>query len=326
MNLPALPGVSIALIKRIVCDRYGLAPEVMASPSRKHDHSHPRQLAMRLSREFTGKSFHTIGRYFGGRDHTTIIHAIRATERRNQRSEYARRVYAELRAALELIAPKPAEVNMPDLYAELGLQPGATPEEIKAAHRRQVREHHPDRGGDTARFQLIQLAYDTLKDEHRRKRYDDTGETAGATNDPAIQMLGMIIENLIGQMLQDGAPIERLDMRKMAIDAVENKKREIGRERAQAERAIAKARDLQRRWKRKHKAKGPDLVGDSLRRRERDLQEATRRMGEVHDAWARAGKLLDDYEYRFDEKPAWASSSSTGGTGFHFVQLDLGSY
>jgi curved DNA-binding protein CbpA len=322
MNLPVLPGVSIRLIQRIVCDRFRLPLDTMESPSRLWEHAHPRQLAMRLSREFTHKSLPNIGRHFGGRDHTTVIHAIRAVEQRNQRNAEARQHYAELRAALEMIAPKPAEVSMPDLYAELGLEPGATSEDIKAAHRRKVREHHPDRGGNKATFQAVQLAYDTLRDQERRKRYDETGETAGATNDPAVQMLGAIVENLIGQMLQDGVPFETIDMHRMMVDAVGEKVAEMVRERGKAEREIAKAADLAKRWKRKRRAKGPDLIGDTIRRRERDLRETLVRLSNAEDAWKRAGKLLEDYEYRFDRRPAPSAMTWTGG-GIRFVHVDL---
>lgn len=300
MNLPVVPGVSIRLIKRIVCQRFDLPLDAMESPCRKRREAHPRQLAMRLSREFTHKSLPNIGRHFGGRDHTTVIHAIRAVELRNARNAEARQHYAELRAALELITPKPAEVNMPDLYAELGLEPGATSEAIKAAHRRAVREHHPDRGGDKAKFQAVQLAYDTLKDDGRRRRYEETGETAQASNDPAVQMLGAIVENLIGQMLQDGVPIDSTDMRQMVVDAVAGKQREIAQSKKEMERQLRRAGELVRRWKRKKKAKGADLIGDAIRRRERDIKEALKRMTEAEQAWKRAAKLLEDYEYEVD--------------------------
>jgi curved DNA-binding protein len=47
-------------------------------------------------------------------------------------------------------------------YQTLGLSPGATPEEIKKAYRKLASKHHPDKGGDTAKFQEIQQAYDGL--------------------------------------------------------------------------------------------------------------------------------------------------------------------
>jgi DnaJ-class molecular chaperone len=57
-------------------------------------------------------------------------------------------------------------------YQTLGIQDNASPEEIKRAYRRLASQHHPDKGGDTARFQEIQTAYDVLGDEAKRQQYD----------------------------------------------------------------------------------------------------------------------------------------------------------
>jgi curved DNA-binding protein len=59
-----------------------------------------------------------------------------------------------------------------DYYSKLGVDRNASADDIKQAYRRLAREHHPDRGGDTARFQELQQAYDTLSDPQRRAEYD----------------------------------------------------------------------------------------------------------------------------------------------------------
>lgn len=51
---------------------------------------------------------------------------------------------------------------MRDPYHTLGIDRGASAEDIKQAYRRLASQHHPDRGGDTARFQEIQQAYDAI--------------------------------------------------------------------------------------------------------------------------------------------------------------------
>lgn len=58
-------------------------------------------------------------------------------------------------------------------YSTLGVDRNATPDEIKRAYRKLAGQHHPDRGGDTAKFQAIEEAYRTLSDEGKRAAYDN---------------------------------------------------------------------------------------------------------------------------------------------------------
>ena len=62
---------------------------------------------------------------------------------------------------------------MPDHYATLGVARTASQDEIKRAFRKLASQHHPDKGGDTARFQQIQAAYEVLSDPARRAEYDN---------------------------------------------------------------------------------------------------------------------------------------------------------
>lgn len=61
---------------------------------------------------------------------------------------------------------------MTDHYATLGVSRTATAEEIKHAFRKLASQHHPDKGGDTKKFQEIQAAYDVLGDANKRAAYD----------------------------------------------------------------------------------------------------------------------------------------------------------
>ena len=72
----------ISHIQAEVSAYYKLHPNSMTSQQRRQSICHPRQIAMFLSAELTPKSLPEIGRRFGGRDHTTVIHAIRAVKRR----------------------------------------------------------------------------------------------------------------------------------------------------------------------------------------------------------------------------------------------------
>jgi chromosomal replication initiator protein len=73
---------SIAEIQAAVGTHFGLAGGELLSSGRTARIAWPRQVAMYLSRELTGESLPSIGRHFGGRDHTTVLHACRRTAER----------------------------------------------------------------------------------------------------------------------------------------------------------------------------------------------------------------------------------------------------
>lgn len=79
--------MSVADIQRLVAASYGLTVAELKGASQQHRIAHPRQLAMWLARRHTGRSAAEIGRLFGDRDHTTVLHAFRAVDARLERSE-----------------------------------------------------------------------------------------------------------------------------------------------------------------------------------------------------------------------------------------------
>jgi chromosomal replication initiator protein len=82
--------VSIERIQDEVSERFGVSKDELIGDRRSQNIVYPRQVAMYLSRELTDSSLPRIGRHFGGRDHTTVIHATSKIARliREDRSVY----------------------------------------------------------------------------------------------------------------------------------------------------------------------------------------------------------------------------------------------
>lgn len=85
-----------------------------------------------------------------------------------------------------------------DFYQILGVQESASQDDIKKAYRKLAAQHHPDKGGDTAKFQTISQAYEILSDPQKRAEYDYSKSGMDGTRfrftsgdfDPFNQMFG----------------------------------------------------------------------------------------------------------------------------------------
>ena len=69
--------LTVDRIQRTVCDHFDLSMTDMTSKRRARAVARPRQVAMYLSKKLTKRSLPDIGRRFGGRDHTTVMHAVK---------------------------------------------------------------------------------------------------------------------------------------------------------------------------------------------------------------------------------------------------------
>ena|SRR5581483_3250308 len=95
-----LPPSGVARIGAIVMHSYGIPRERFYGACRIYHVAQSRQLAMYLCREMTDASLPRIGLYFGGRDHTTVLHAMRTVRRKLAASAALRAVEGNFRAAI----------------------------------------------------------------------------------------------------------------------------------------------------------------------------------------------------------------------------------
>jgi chromosomal replication initiator protein len=89
---------SIAEVQAVVATHFRLSVEQLTSPSRAGNISWPRQVAIHLARDLTGASLPAIGRAFGGRNHTTVLHACKRVSERLKNDQQVVDEIAELAA------------------------------------------------------------------------------------------------------------------------------------------------------------------------------------------------------------------------------------
>jgi len=97
---------------------------------------------------------------------------------------------------------------MSSLYDLLGLEKGASAEDIKKAYRKSALVNHPDRGGDKETFQKMQGAYDVLSDQQKRAYYDATGQISSESGPDPGPGPGQNIDlsSIFGSMFGSGFP------------------------------------------------------------------------------------------------------------------------
>lgn len=92
--------VSIEHIQRLVCQEYGLSLTQLKARDNSHAVAFPRQVAMYLSKELTPASLPQIGREFGGKHHTTVLHSIQKIDQLRKTDKDLNRILNRLRDTL----------------------------------------------------------------------------------------------------------------------------------------------------------------------------------------------------------------------------------
>jgi chromosomal replication initiator protein len=93
--------ISLEAIVRAVADRFNLSPSQLKMKSNSRQIAYPRQVAMYLCKELTTASLPEIGRYFGGKHHTTVLHSIQKIDDLRKRDEDLNRLIQSLFDSLQ---------------------------------------------------------------------------------------------------------------------------------------------------------------------------------------------------------------------------------
>jgi chromosomal replication initiator protein len=93
--------ITIEEIQRVVSEIMSIPEDLIRAKTRKQEVVNARQIAMYLSKELTNSSLKTIGLHFGGRDHSTVIHAYQSVEDSMKTESNQRNIIQQIRSKLE---------------------------------------------------------------------------------------------------------------------------------------------------------------------------------------------------------------------------------
>jgi chromosomal replication initiator protein len=93
--------VTIEAVIKAVAERFSLQPGQLKQKTNMHRIAYPRQIAMYLAKELNGASLPEIGRAFGGKHHTTVLHSINKIELQRHSDPDLNRMIHSLSDALQ---------------------------------------------------------------------------------------------------------------------------------------------------------------------------------------------------------------------------------
>lgn len=204
------------------------------------------------------------------------------------------------------------------LYDDLGVAANAAADTIRAAHRRMVKKHHPDKGGDRESFDKVQRAYLILRDPKTRQRYDETGESEVAPDNELGEIAAMIVAAFDGATGECGGQFDTVDliasMRNHLSARLQNAKANMENLKA-GETAINK---IMKRLS--YKGEKSDLIAGMLNNRLRDSKAAQGAVSKEIETIERAQEYAKDYGYTFDRvmNPSPFAQAAAQSTGSFF--------
>ena len=183
-----------------------------------------------------------------------------------------------------------------ELYDELGISPDAQEADIRAAHRRAAKKHHPDTGGNREQFERITRAAMILRDPEKRARYDATGETEGRRDNELSECASIII-SAFDRAMGEGNP-DAADIIGRARRFLEQDQRKIEAAIAECHQALKMISNAQRRLR--FKGDGPNLIASALDARKTQATAEIEKLETGLARMARAKAMLAGYEWKFD--------------------------
>jgi curved DNA-binding protein CbpA len=158
-------------------------------------------------------------------------------------------------------------------YDELGVDKDASKDEIRKAYRKKAHESHPDKCGQdpaaTAKFQLVAQAYSVLKDDARRKQYDETGEVKQPVDETFSDLACLVL-----QLIEACADPETFDLNAAVLEVLKKTILTETQVAALADKSAAKLERAAKLMKKKRSNRKANFMAKALTDRAEDHRKA----------------------------------------------------
>jgi curved DNA-binding protein CbpA len=201
------------------------------------------------------------------------------------------------------------------LHDDLGIPEDATPEQVKAAHHRAIKRHHPDTGGDREKFQSAQHAYEVLIVPERRKRYEESGDEGQARHVDPEELAKRQALATLGQMIVQLSLQPNSEFRDLVAEAMQSVRAGMQQASTNAAQKVVNMNDAARRLekiakriRRKKGKTGEDQILTILTAQiasfRLEAAQATDAAKQAKDVGERVLAILQEYEFDREKQQA----------------------
>lgn len=200
-------------------------------------------------------------------------------------------------------------------YEILGVDKGASPDEIKTAYRKKAQETHPDKGGDADQFKAVQQAYEILSNPDKRALYDKNGRVkteAEMEEDAYKNLVGCWMKALSEFDSNDQVDIETFDIVAGIRKHIDTTMKELKGKVKDMLKNIKKREKFLKRFK--YKGKKENTVQKVVKKQIEDLENSIKEAEEVMEIGKIMRRLLPDFEYDYTSNNPPPDYDKTGGS------------
>lgn len=186
------------------------------------------------------------------------------------------------------------------LYDDLGVAPDASEDEIAAAYRRAAKKHHPDAGGDPAKFQRAQAAATILRDAEKRARYDLNG-TIDERLDNSLAEATQVLSSAFEAAFSQAKDIAHTDVVKLMAKNIQQMLSGLKSNKVAKKQRLDRICEALERLR--YRGNGQDFIGNVLKRQIQSIERQLIEFDRTEKVYCSALEMAKDYLWKVDQDP-----------------------